>query len=140
LFRVPAVRRLAFRTISQIAVNYRASSLSVGAAGKVHGGDRLPWVEVGMPGADKSNFAALTSLDWQIHIYGHAGGDIRALSDRRKTPLHVFAWRPAMEGSGLLRGAAYLVRPDGYVAMASPNSSADAIDGYLDQRKIRAFR
>jgi hypothetical protein len=94
-----------------------------------------------MPGADASNFAALTSLDWQIHIYGHAAGDIRALSDRRKIPLHVFAWRPAMEGSGLLRGAVYLVRPDGYVAMAiaSLDSSADAIDGYLDQRKIRAI-
>jgi 2-polyprenyl-6-methoxyphenol hydroxylase-like FAD-dependent oxidoreductase len=139
LFRVPAVRRFAFRTISQIAVNYRASSLSVGVAGKVHGGDRLPWVGVGMPGADESNFAALTSLDWQIHIYGDAAADIRALSDRRKIPLHVFAWHPAMEGSGLLRGAVYLVRPDGYVALASPTPSAAAVDSYLDQRKIRAI-
>jgi 2-polyprenyl-6-methoxyphenol hydroxylase-like FAD-dependent oxidoreductase len=139
LFRVPAVRRFAFRTISQIAINYRTSSLSVGAAGKVHGGDRLPWVGVGMSGADESNFAALTSLDWQIHIYGDAAGDIRALSDRRKIPLHVFAWHQAMEASGLQRDAVYLVRPDGYVALASLKSSAEAIDGYLDQRKIRAF-
>jgi hypothetical protein len=139
LFRMPAVRRLAFRTISQIGVNYRASSLSVGAAGKVHGGDRLPWVWVGMPGADESNFAALTSLDWQIHVYGDAAADIRALSERRKIPLHVFAWHQAMEGSGLLRGAVYLVRPDGYVAMASADSNADAIDRYLDQRKIGAI-
>ena len=138
LFRVPAVRRFAFRTISQVAVNYRASFLSVGVAGSVHGGDRLPWVGVGTS-ADASNFAALTSLDWQIHVYGDAATDIRALSDRRKIPLHVFAWRPAMEGSGLRRGAVYLVRPDGYVALASPTPSAAAIDSYLDQRKIRAI-
>jgi 2-polyprenyl-6-methoxyphenol hydroxylase-like FAD-dependent oxidoreductase len=139
LFRVPAVRIFAFRTISQIAVNYRASSLSLGAAGKVHGGDRLPWVRVGMPGADEFNFAALTSLDWQIHIYGDAVGEIRTLSDRRRIPLHVFAWHPAMKGSGLRRGAVYLVRPDGYVALASPKPCAAVIDGYLDQRKIRAI-
>jgi hypothetical protein len=138
LLRVPAVRRFAFRTISQVAVNYRASFLSVGVAGSVHGGDRLPWVGVGTS-ADEFNFAALTALDWQIHIYGDDAGDIRALSDRRKIPLHVFAWRPAMEGSGLRRGAVYLVRPDGYVALASPTPSAAAIDSYLDQRKIRAI-
>jgi 2-polyprenyl-6-methoxyphenol hydroxylase-like FAD-dependent oxidoreductase len=140
LFRVPAMRRLAFRTVSQIAVNYRASSLSVGAAGTVHGGDRLPWVRVGKPGADEFNFAALASLNWQIHIYGDAAGDIQALSDRRRIPLHVFAWHPAMKGCGLQRDAVYLVRPDGYVALAGPKSCAAAIAGYLEQRKIRAIR
>ena len=44
LTRFRAVRRLMFRTVSQIAVNYRASPLSEGWAGAVHGGDRLPWV------------------------------------------------------------------------------------------------
>jgi hypothetical protein len=60
------------------------------------------------------------------------------LSDRRKIPLHVFAWHQVMEASGLQRDAVYLVRPDGYVALAALKSSADAIDGYLDQRMIRA--
>jgi len=140
LFRVPAVRQLAFRTISQIAVNYRASPLSVGAAGKLHGGDRLPWVRVGMQGAAEFNFAALTSLDWQIHIYGDAAGDIQTLADRRRIPLHAFAWHPTMKESGLRRSSVYLVRPDGYVALASAKFSAAAIDDYLDQRKIKAIR
>ena len=47
LTRFRAVRRLMFRTVSQIAVNYRASRLSEGRAGAVHGGDRLPWVNNG---------------------------------------------------------------------------------------------
>src|SRR5438552_12675995 len=56
LFRIGAVRRLLFKTVSQTQVNYRDSALSAGAAGKVRGGDRLPWVQLG-PGT--GNFAPL---------------------------------------------------------------------------------
>ena len=38
-----AVREYMFRTVSQITLNYRGGPLSKGAAGHVHGGDRLPW-------------------------------------------------------------------------------------------------
>src|ERR1700688_828026 len=41
-----AARRFGFRTVSQIMLNYRDGPLSVGMAGRVHGGDRLPWVSV----------------------------------------------------------------------------------------------
>src|SRR5262249_23603841 len=41
-----AVRRFAFRTVSQTMLNYRGGPLSEGAAGDVHGGDRLPWAVV----------------------------------------------------------------------------------------------
>src|SRR5262249_25141607 len=61
LFRLAPVRRFLFRTVSQIGVNYRNGPLSVGVAGAVRGGDRLPWVETG-PGQD--NFAPLGSLTW----------------------------------------------------------------------------
>ena len=76
LFGFTAVRRLMFRTVSQTAVNYRASRLSEGRAGAVHGGDRLPWVKPTDDGA-KDNFAPLTSLDWQVHVYGDASPEIR---------------------------------------------------------------
>jgi hypothetical protein len=52
-----------FRTISQTTIHYRGSSLSVGAAGRVRAGDRLPWVA--LDGAD-DNFTPLASLDWQL--------------------------------------------------------------------------
>src|SRR5215472_12824566 len=67
LFRLAPVRRFLFHTVSQIGVSYRHGPLSVGAAGAVRGGDRLPWVEMG-PGQD--NFAPLASLTWQVHVYG----------------------------------------------------------------------
>src|SRR5262245_20302976 len=43
LLRLKVFRHLAFRTISQTAINYRRSSLSAGQVGSVHGGDRMPW-------------------------------------------------------------------------------------------------
>ena len=56
LLKLEAVRRLAFRTISQTAINYRGSTLSEGRAGRVHGGDRLPWVLLNTPDRGADNF------------------------------------------------------------------------------------
>jgi 2-polyprenyl-6-methoxyphenol hydroxylase-like FAD-dependent oxidoreductase len=133
VFAIAAARRFMFRTVSQTAVRYRGSRLSEGRAGKVHGGDRLPWVPTNQN--DLDNFAALTSLDWQVHVYGDASRAIRAACDERKLPLHVFPWRPETGRAGLQRNAVYLVRPDGYVALADPEGSAATLIAYLEARK-----
>ena len=137
LFRWRPVRRLMFRTVSQANVNYRQSTLSAGRAGPVRGGDRLPWVEPESPGAGADNFTPLESIDWQVHIYGEASAEISVVCAQRKLPLHVFAWRPAMRRTGLRRDAVYLVRPDGYVALADSAGSAQALTAYLDARKLK---
>ncbi len=138
IFTFAATRRFMFRTISQTAVNYRGSSLSEGRAGTVHGGDRLPWVTANANDAD--NFTPLTSLDWQVHVYGDAAPEIQATCAERTLPLHVFPWRPAIGRTGLRRGAAYLVRPDGYVALACPEGSGTVVASYLDARKLTPTR
>ena len=125
-----------FRTVSQTTVNYRGSSLSEGRAGAVHGGDRLPWVKMDWNDEYRDNFAPLTSLDWQIHVYGEAVPQMRALCNERRLPLHVFLWRPEMKRAGLRRNAAYLVRPDGYVALADAEGSAATVASYLDARQL----
>ena len=51
-------------------------------------------------------------------------------------PLHVFAWHPAVRRTGLRRNAVYLVRPDGYVALADPAPGARTVSSYLDVRKL----
>jgi hypothetical protein len=135
LFKFEAVRHFMFRTVSQAVIHYRGSSLSEGGAGAVHGGDRLPWVKAAANEAG-DNFAPLTSLDWQVHVYGEATPEIRAMCDGRKLPLHVFPWRPEMGRAGLRRNAVYLLRPDGYVALANPEGSATAVMSYLDTRKL----
>ena len=136
--RLSSLRRLMFRTISQTAVNYRGSRLSEGRAGSVHGGDRLPWVKVNVNGVDEDNFARLTSLDWQVHVYGDAAPTVGAACEIRQLPLHVFPWRPEMGRAGLQRNAVYLVRPDGYVALADADAGATAIASYLDARRLKA--
>lgn len=129
LFSVRAIRRFLFRTVSQIMVNYRGGTLSEGRAGTVHGGDRLPWVaESGIEG---DNFRPLGSLDWQVHVYGEATEEVRSVCEARKLALHVFPWRREMGRAGLRRNAVYVVRPDGYVGLASAEGSAAAVARYL---------
>ena len=134
LYSLTAARRLMFRTVSQTAVNYRGSRLSEGQAGEVHGGDRLPWVKSALNGND--NFAPLTSLAWQVHIYGEANSELGRLCAERGLPLHVFPWRPEVGRTGLRRNAVYLLRPDGYVALADREGRAGAVASYLDSRKL----
>jgi hypothetical protein len=100
----------------------------------VHGGARLPWVPPSQNGSD--NFAPLTALNWQVHVYGDATDATRSACDERKLPLRVFPWRPEARRAGLLRDAVYLVRPDGYVALANAEGSGAAIGSYLDARKL----
>jgi len=131
LFRLTAVRRFFFRTVSQIGVNYRHSPLSTGATGAVRGGDRLPWVETA-PGQD--NFAPLASLCWQVHVYGEPRSGVAAICAELRLPLHVFEWRPGMRRVGLTRRALYLVRPDGYIGLADPHADPKRLRQYFDER------
>jgi hypothetical protein len=124
LFRVSALRRLMFRTVSQIAVNYRGGPLSEGKAGEIHGGDRLPWVE--------DNFAPLTSLAWQVHVYGEPKPNLVQACVKLGLPLHRFDWKPDMGRAGLREGASYLIRPDGYVAIAD----TEGLERYFQSRRL----
>jgi 2-polyprenyl-6-methoxyphenol hydroxylase-like FAD-dependent oxidoreductase len=127
LFRLAAVRRFLFGTGSQIGVNYRNGPLSVGAAGAVRGGDRLPWVETG---SGHDNFAPLASLTWQVHVYGTVRPGVAEFCAELQLPLHHFEWRQGMQRAGLLRSALYLVRPDGYVALADPHADPERLRHY----------
>ena len=138
IYSFKPARRLMFRTVSQTAVNYRESTLSEGHAGTIHGGDRLPWVKSEANRLD--NFASLTSLDWQVHVYGDAAPEIRTVCQDHKLPLYVFAWGPEAARTGLRRNAVYLVRPDGYVALADAEASANALSSYLTAREISSLQ
>ncbi len=127
-------RPFLFRTVSQIGVNYRASDLSEGRTGKLHAGDRLPWVRQ-PDGTD--NFAPLSSLDWQVHIYSNwTCPDIGRLSRQRKLAFHVFPWQPGFAHFGLVENAVYLIRPDGYIAFADPPAKARTLAAYLDSQGL----
>jgi 2-polyprenyl-6-methoxyphenol hydroxylase-like FAD-dependent oxidoreductase len=132
IFKFKAGRRFAFRTVSQTTINYRGERLNRGAAGRVQGGDRLPFVTI--DGAD--NYTPLATMDWQVHVYGETQADLRAYCGRHGLPLHVFAWRDEYTGAGFARDALYLLRPDGYVALADAAGAPAALDRYFTDLQI----
>jgi 2-polyprenyl-6-methoxyphenol hydroxylase-like FAD-dependent oxidoreductase len=134
LFRIWWTKWFFFGTVSQIGIRYRESALSVGVAGAIHGGDRLPWVELG-PGRD--NFAPLESLSWQLHIYGEPRAGVADACAELGLPLHTFNWQHAMQQAGLKRSALYLIRPDGYVALADSKSDPQRLREYMRKRRPR---
>jgi hypothetical protein len=125
-------REFIFRTVSQISLNYRGGPLSVGLAGHVHGGDRLPWVSI----EGRDNYASLAAITWQVHVYGLASAELTAWCADHDVPLHVFDWRSQHHAAGLARDASYLLRPDTYVALADSSGAAGVIDRYCAEREI----
>jgi 2-polyprenyl-6-methoxyphenol hydroxylase-like FAD-dependent oxidoreductase len=134
--RLGAFRRFLFTTVSQTLVNYRQSSLSTGTGGKVQGGDRLPWVELAR---GEDNFAPLTSLKWQAHVYGEVQRGVREMCAELRLPLHEFKWQDGMRRAGFQNGALYLVRPDGYVALADSSAEPARLGRYFSERGVRSL-
>jgi 2-polyprenyl-6-methoxyphenol hydroxylase-like FAD-dependent oxidoreductase len=139
LFALPAMRRFMFRTLSQTSIRYRDSALSRGVAGRVHAGDRLPWIaDARSAGARDGgdNYAPLTALDWQVHVYGEASASLVELCRPRRLALHAFAWNEATRAAGFARNGVYLVRPDGYVGFAADGGNEGELMRYLDAWRI----
>ncbi len=129
LMRFRAIRRALFRLVSQIEIDYRSSPLSSGKAGKIQGGDRIPWVATDR--AD--NFDPLKTLAWQIHVYGAANDALQEAAAALPIPLYQFPWSQSAEAAGLLQNGMYLVRPDGYVALADPNQDARLLQSFVSR-------
>ena len=121
-----SVQRALFRAISQIRIAYRDSALSAGQAGRLHGGDRLPWV----PSASGDNFRALDNLDWRLHVYGVPSQAMSEEATALGLPMDSFPWNAAADRAGLHQDAMYLIRPDMHVALASMKQ---------DPRTLRTF-
>ncbi len=124
-YGVEALREYAFRMVSQTMISYHEGPISEGQAGDVRGGDRLPWVRA----AD--NYGPLAEIAWQVHVYGDAPGELAAWCTSQGIALHQFSFGPAHGAAGLARGAAYLIRPDSYVACADPQARWEVLQAYL---------
>jgi 2-polyprenyl-6-methoxyphenol hydroxylase-like FAD-dependent oxidoreductase len=129
-FDIGAVKEFMFRMVSQTMINYHDSPLSEGTAGKVRGGDRLPWVVAN----GQDNYATLDRIEWQVHVVGEASEALRAWCGQAGVGLHVFAWDGAYEKAGFARDAAYLLRPDTYVGFADGSAQPAALERYLQER------
>ena len=127
-----AVRHAMFRLLSQTLIHYHESPLSEGEAGHVMGGDRLPWVD----NEAGDNFAHLKSMDWQVHVYGDATAPVRDAATEARLAVHSMPYSQSADLAGLLRNALYLVRPDGYVALADPGQDVTRLRAYIRRFRI----
>ncbi|MCU1314333.1 MAG: monooxygenase, FAD-binding [Acidobacteriaceae bacterium] len=137
--RFAPTRRAVFRVISQARIRYPESPLSQGVAGRVHGGDRLPWLGEGSPVnfGRPDNFAPLRSLDWQLHVHGNISQDLASAARELGLATQVFASDKRAAHAGFRQGSAYLVRPDGYISIVLPTQDVASLHGFVQRFGLR---
>jgi 2-polyprenyl-6-methoxyphenol hydroxylase-like FAD-dependent oxidoreductase len=132
LFKLAAARKYLFRAVSQLVIDYRMSAISSGSAGRIHGGDRLPWAKT----SHRDNFDTLATPQWQLHVYGSVSANLAAWCASRVT-LQAFEWEAAYAAAGFTKDAMYLIRPDAYIALAHKEQDPAIIERYLWQHGLR---
>jgi 2-polyprenyl-6-methoxyphenol hydroxylase-like FAD-dependent oxidoreductase len=141
--RVPRIRELAFRTISQIGIRYPESTLSQMLPGlppaSPRAGDRFPWLRLRLRANDPTEdlFGRLDDTRFTLVLVGQPPPP--ALPDLDDV-LRTLAVPPdpandrELARAGIPRRASYLVRPDGYIGLAGIGLDPAALTGYLSQR------
>ena len=141
------VRRLAFRTISQIGIRYRKSPLSQTLPGVPKGapvvGDRFPWLKLRLRanGPVEDLFEKLDDTRFNLIVTGQPAPSVEGSGFGSLLHVHAVpedehnARELARVGiSGL---AFYLLRPDGYIGFAGTRVQPDAVSRYFSERHIR---
>jgi hypothetical protein len=72
-----------------------------------------------------------------MHVYGRIEKGLETACREVGLPVHVFAWSDAANDAGIERDAAYLVRPDGHVALASSEQSVTKLKAFIDRVGLR---
>ncbi len=135
LFKFNAVRRAAFLALSQTRIHYRQSALSEGKAGRIRGGDRLPWLPLN---GGSGNFLPLAQRCWQVHHYGDADAGLSAFCKEQGVPLLVFPAGKTGSKTTIGYGATFVVRPDGYIGLALAQADTAKILSYCERWGIGA--
>lgn len=131
-FKIENVREYPFRIMSQTMMEYHDSAVSEGQAGEVKGGDRLPFVRT----SHGDNYSTLSEIAWQVHVYGTASPELEYWCARNGVRLYQFLWHEEHRTAGLARNAAYLLRPDTFVALSDSTGSPATIERYFAEREI----
>ena len=141
------VRKIAFRTISQIGISYRESPLSKMLPGLTDGGpragDRFPWLQLRFQanGPVEDLFQKLDDTRFNLIVTGQPAPSAAAIAPGDLLRTHVIPGDPDND-SELARArisgpAFYLLRPDGHVGLAGTRFDAEAVNAYLAERQMR---
>jgi hypothetical protein len=138
---IERLRKLAFRTISQIGIGYPDSSLSENlermAEGAPTAGDRFPWMEFRFQSgaAPQDLFDALDDRCINLLVFGTPENKADVAADTDLVRVHMIPGDP-FNSAELARvhipvPSSYLLRPDGYVSLCGPRLEDSAIPCYL---------
>ncbi len=138
------MRKLAFRTISQIGIRYPRSPLSQTQAGLPDGapraGDRFPWLRLKLSpnGPTEDLFARFDDTRFNLVLIGQPSPP-DGPSDRNDLILtHRVSDDPVndrdLSRARIQNPSFYLLRPDGHVGLAGTRLEAAALTRYLTER------
>ena len=143
---VERVRELAFRTVSQIGIRYRASPLSRTLPGLPRGapvaGDRFPWLRLGLRanGPREDLFEQLDDTRYNLIVIGQPlpSGQTPECGDllRARVIPDDAANAEVLAGARISGPAFYLLRPDGHVGLAGARLQWDSVARYLREGHI----
>jgi hypothetical protein len=143
---IERVRKLAFRTISQIGIRYRRSPLSQTLAGLPEGapvaGDRFPWLSLTFSsnGPAEDLFQKLDDTRFNLLVIGQPAPSADAIGLGDLLRIHAIPDVPANRSElarvAISGPAFYLLRPDGHVGLAGPRIDAGTVNRYLTERHL----
>ena len=142
--RFDRVRKLAFRTISQIGIEYRNSPLSESLArwheGAPRAGDRFPWLRVSLQphGPIEDLFAKLDDTRFNLILIGQPAAAVELPGLRDLLRIHVVPADPVndkeLARQHIPQPSFFLLRPDGHVGLAGTQLDLPAATRYVSER------
>jgi hypothetical protein len=142
--RFDRVKKFAFRTISQIGIHYRTSSLSETSADwpdqAPRAGDRFPWLQLKFsldrPADDL--YAKLDDTRFNLIKVGQPSLAIPAPELDRLLRTHEIPTDQSndreLARAGIPTPSFYLLRPDGYIGLAGRSLETALLSRYLSER------
>ena len=134
-----AVRRYAFRTVTQLAIRYRRSPLtSDGPHPPRHGpraGDRLPDAQIVHNGLTTSLHALTRAPGWHLLLCGPSGAWPAGFVVEGPLTVHHVTSTAAHQrlGVGPTDTAHYLMRPDGHIGYRAGGTDVAGLRAYLSR-------
>ncbi len=139
------LRRLAFRTVSQVGIRYRRSPLSRNLGhhpeGAPRAGDRFPWLRLDLDASGRTQdlYGRLDDARFSVLAVGQP-----VSSGPQGAPIGVDWIEVGAEGDNREKLAAagipvpsfYLLRPDGHVALAGRTLTLEVVEEWLREHGI----